>query len=816
MNISRFFGITNREAMRQVRLALGPDALILSNRRVNGGVEILATDATSMPLDEDGQWVGELPSAPAADHRLPEPDIDTPFSAPTPDAWSPANEPEPVAPADERVELMSAIGELRGALENRIDELMWSSQLSRTPQAVSVFQTLLGCGFSTALLRAMLKRLPQNVSQRAALDWARRELVKNLPVLGAEDALWIPGRVLALVGPTGVGKTTTVAKLAARCVRRHGPQGLVLVTTDTYRIGAHEQLRIYGDMLGVPVHVVNNAHDLVQVMATILPEQTVIIDNIGMSQRDRYIADQAAMLAASTRPVGRLLVLNASSQGDTLDEVARTYSNDGGTGLLGCIITKMDEASRPGAALDTAIRYRLPIHYVSVGQKVPEDLVFPQADDLIDQALTHRAGAGGLYAPSEADFAALLAASQATSLEKTSQENAQRQQWLPMLLSVTGAGAGLDMTQLRLACDTLEEHLAPREALGLWRHAMAQSGTEAGHARPAVDIDATLRHLARVVQQTHNDKDTGLPVIAVHDQVALPANPQGGGRLRASLLFSGQGHPWASTLQLSQLSGGWLPSHGAAFHTPLPAIELLRHQVFQLGQQLGQTPVVHVFDGGSPAAWQVLESDGVDWLALIPPTTRVYTDDCATLAGAVASSLPYQPLTDFTAWPALVNIANRPAASVVVWAADQRVQVQARGVPATTLRLVSVRIVDRETGDLVRSVLGLANVDESRLSTDTLAAWLVMRHEAKMVMRHAATAWRQLAGPQAPALQRQLALTAAQLGLAAWQVQQDPKLGLVRRVAMALVGKRTLPASLAAPVLIKLFAARDMVAGEAG
>src|SRR5690606_32095537 len=164
------------------------------------------------------------------------------------------------------------------------------------------------------------------------------------------------------------------------------------------------------------------------------------------------------------------------------------------------------------------------------------------------------------------------------------------------------------------------------------------------------------------------------------------------------------------------------------------------------------------------------ESDGVDWLALISPTTRVYTDDCATLAGAVASSLPYQPLTDFTAWPALVNIANRPAASVVVWAADQRVQVQARGVPATTLRLVSVRIVVRETGDLVRSVLGLANVDESRVSTDTLAAWLVMRHEAKMVMRHAATAWRQLAGPQAPALQRQLALTAAQLGLAAWQV----------------------------------------------
>src|SRR5690606_24305248 len=118
------------------------------------------------------------------------------------------------------------------------------------------------------------------------------------------------GRVVALVGPTGVGKTTTIAKLAARCVRRNGAESLVLITTDTYRIGAHEQLKIYGQMLRVPVHVVQDADELREIVARVRPDQTILIDNIGISQRDRYIGEQAAMLAAAGREVSRLLVLN--------------------------------------------------------------------------------------------------------------------------------------------------------------------------------------------------------------------------------------------------------------------------------------------------------------------------------------------------------------------------------------------------------------------------------------------------------------------------------------------------------------------------
>src|SRR5699024_1658479 len=179
--------------MRQVRLALGPEALIVSNKRVNGGVEILATDQTS--LSEEG--VQDL-AAPASY-------VDAPDAA-----------YHPAATGDQN--LLGAIGELRGSLENRIDELLWGSQLRRAPQAVTLFQSLLRFGFSTALLRAMLKRLPDPCAMHAAFRWARNELVKHLPVLSSEDVLWQPGLTLALVGPTGVGKTTTIAKLAARCV----------------------------------------------------------------------------------------------------------------------------------------------------------------------------------------------------------------------------------------------------------------------------------------------------------------------------------------------------------------------------------------------------------------------------------------------------------------------------------------------------------------------------------------------------------------------------------------------------------------------
>src|SRR5690606_32669101 len=255
----------------------------------------------------------------------------------------------------------------------------------------------------------------------------------------------------------GVGKTTTLAKLAARAVRRFGPQNVVLITTDTYRIGAHEQLKIYGQILRVPVHVVQDAEQLAQIVRGVSPDSVILIDNVGISQRDRYVAEQAAMLASAGREVRRLLVLNAASHGDTLDEVARTYRNDGGAQLAGCIITKVDEAARLGAVLDTCIRYQLPVHYVSDGQKVPENLHFLPAVDLVDRTLADASSTSALYAPTGADLAALMPAPDSGVAKPGTMSGGQRQRLLSSVLSGSlGIHGVAGEDALRRVCDYLD------------------------------------------------------------------------------------------------------------------------------------------------------------------------------------------------------------------------------------------------------------------------------------------------------------------------------------------------------------------------
>ncbi|HJT52050.1 MAG TPA: flagellar biosynthesis protein FlhF, partial [Nitrosospira sp.] len=207
-----------------------------------------------------------------------------------------------------------------------------------------------------------------------------------IEAIGNESEILEKGGVYALVGPTGVGKTTTTAKLAARWVVRHGADKLALLTTDGYRIGGHEQLRIYGKILGVTVHAVKDAHDLTLALAELRGKHLVLIDTVGMGQRDRMVAEQVAMLAGCGIEVKRLLLLNAAANRHTLNEVAHAYRGDG---LAGAIITKLDESVVLGCALETAIRHRLPLFYTACGQRVPEDLELADPSYLVDRALDH-------------------------------------------------------------------------------------------------------------------------------------------------------------------------------------------------------------------------------------------------------------------------------------------------------------------------------------------------------------------------------------------------------------------------------------------
>jgi flagellar biosynthesis protein FlhF len=215
------------------------------------------------------------------------------------------------------------------------------------------------------------------------LRLVKTRLQQQLPLLPPGQTPVELGGVYALVGPTGVGKTTTVAKIAAECTLKLGAHRVALVTTDTYRIGAVDQLRIYGKILGAPVFAIKNESDMTQTLSELRARHLVLIDTVGMSQRDRRITDQIALLTGNGKRVRRLLLLSAVAQANVLDDVVKAYR---GEGLTGCILTKVDETLTLGGALDVLLRHRLPLHYVTNGQRVPEDLHPPNALYLVERA----------------------------------------------------------------------------------------------------------------------------------------------------------------------------------------------------------------------------------------------------------------------------------------------------------------------------------------------------------------------------------------------------------------------------------------------
>ena len=455
MNVKRYFAPTAREALRALKEALGPDAIVLSNRAVDGGVEILALPGEAIgalqaanraavaakspapapapvveplrpsspspslaPKSADSDFRVSLsalaasaarnagrPAAPTA--RVQEPVV-RPFNPPRietadyaprsrPAATPAAPAPIP-APADEfgnarmrelqetNARLMEELTGIRGMIERQLAGFAWGETRRQAPARAALLGELLEAGFSAVIARKLADAVSEDASRMEAREAAGVALDRMVRARASDEDFIDRGGVVALVGPTGVGKTTTTAKIAARCVLRHGASRLALITTDGYRIGAQEQLRIYGRILGVPVFSVRDAADLRQTLAGLRNKHMVLIDTMGMSQRDRMVAEQASMLSGAG-DVRRLLLLNATARGDTLDDVVRAYS---GPDLAGCVFTKVDEAASLAPVLDVAVRHGLDIRYLTNGQRVPEDLHLPNRAYLLHRALRER------------------------------------------------------------------------------------------------------------------------------------------------------------------------------------------------------------------------------------------------------------------------------------------------------------------------------------------------------------------------------------------------------------------------------------------
>jgi flagellar biosynthesis protein FlhF len=282
------------------------------------------------------------------------------------------------AAAGGRADVMHELRAMKGLIEQRFGALAFMEKLQREPRQALLTGRLLDCGFTPALTRKLVDGLPATGDETA---WATSVLERNLLTGEAEAALEDIGGVFALIGSTGVGKTTTTAKIAAAFAAKHGAGHLGLITLDAYRVGAQEQLRAYGRILGVPVHTAHDRASLEDLLELLAAKKMVLIDTAGMAQRDSRTRELLDML--SHKSIQKLLVLDASAQGETIDEVIVSWRASTGRGVL---LSKIDEAVKLAPALDAVIRHRLTVLGVANGQRVPEDW-----HRLSSHALVHRA-----------------------------------------------------------------------------------------------------------------------------------------------------------------------------------------------------------------------------------------------------------------------------------------------------------------------------------------------------------------------------------------------------------------------------------------
>ena len=468
MRIKRTFAPTMRDALLLVKQEQGADAVILGNKKVPGGVEILsamdfdevavakmasnapapapsaparaaapmvndaASDALVGSMLNDGRkepTLGSVAASPAAERAparpaqasfanlaavaeaaaRPEP---TPAPAPVRSrrvkkaapkqpatkkpaakraaAKRPAVNPsavKKVAPAPNKPvidEVKHELQNLRDLMESQLSVLQWDRFSQKHPVRTVLLNLMSEMGLGTDICELVLSHLDQlNEDPHKVWQQALGILARCTPI-SRRDLLAEGGRI-ALVGSTGVGKTTTIAKIAARFAHTHGKRSVAMISTDQFRIGAQEQLQHFARLLEVPLLMAGNSEELVDRLDMLADKKLVLIDTAGMSQRDLRLSEQFHKLQAGSPEIKPYLVLSANTQ---LAALNQTILNFGKVRLAGAIVTKIDEAASLGGILTAAIRHQLNLAYCGTGQQVPEDLEPAKSHRLISRAVS--------------------------------------------------------------------------------------------------------------------------------------------------------------------------------------------------------------------------------------------------------------------------------------------------------------------------------------------------------------------------------------------------------------------------------------------
>ncbi|MCW8882531.1 MAG: flagellar biosynthesis protein FlhF [Sedimenticola sp.] len=404
MKIKRFFASDIRQALRQVREALGSDAVILSNKKVDGGIELVAAidyDATAFTPQVESK--PESPAQPtpilpqAARSKSPSrPQKQTPAAvALFKEASTSERSIQPPNPKIEwsqdpvLVEMRQEMKALRRLLENDLSGLSWREMGDHKPETQDLFRRLMALSITPDICSQLVEAVANTETADQAWRKALYYLATKLETVG--DDLLDQGGIFALIGPTGVGKTTTIAKLAARFALRHGNRQVALISTDNYRIGAQEQLNTYARILDVPVRSAGTREELAVALNALTGKRLILIDTAGMSQRDVRLSEQLSLLDVAGQGVQSFLTLSAATDYSSMVQAITAF---GAANPAACILTKVDEAGSLGGALSALIHKSLPLAFVADGQKVPEDLHLARSHTLVSKAVACSNGGG--------------------------------------------------------------------------------------------------------------------------------------------------------------------------------------------------------------------------------------------------------------------------------------------------------------------------------------------------------------------------------------------------------------------------------------
>jgi flagellar biosynthesis protein FlhF len=420
MKLKHYRAADMRQALRQVREAQGPDAVILSSRRINGGVEVVAAidfDGDDGRVDTYGQesYAGtararradSLPGYSGADTDEPDyasvpsfaEDLEVRRTLTASSQSAPATRftqyeepPAPRMPANEgRDAAMSEeLRTLRQMLETQLATLAWNDLSRRSPLQTELLKQLTELGLAADLSGELVAQMPSKFEMAEAHRMALAQLARRINVV---EERWLDkGGIVAMVGPTGVGKTTLIAKLAARWVMRHGARSLALISADSIRIGAQDQVHTLGRLLGAPAYGIDGVHELPELLDRLADRRLILIDTAGLSQRDTRLASELATLSSANTQLEVTLVLSAAAQAGAIEEAVTRFAP---ARPGSCVLTKLDEATSLGGAMSMLIRTGLPVAYLSDGQRVPEDLSAARAHQIIARAveLSKKAGA---------------------------------------------------------------------------------------------------------------------------------------------------------------------------------------------------------------------------------------------------------------------------------------------------------------------------------------------------------------------------------------------------------------------------------------